>query len=533
MELRLDRIKSLVAHGGAWWTSTSCFLMVGGVALGASLAWSGVWLLSILGAAILLYAIDQESRAVHRVRAALLFSMTAYSLGLVWAVSSAWPFSWAGEGNTFLLLLFSLLAHGAWALSLAIGFSLVWGIRVQGSAWVRGVQYAALWVLAEAVASLSMSLVVFGAEAGPHVHMTLHMAGFGVASSLVLAQFASVGGVHLLSAGVASAGWLLVLLARKEVSAYRTGVIVGAAYCVGALLYAHAIYQEEQATRFMPIIAPSTNLEVGDSAVVQQQKARSVLEAIDRLSPPQGTTLLLPERIRFMYVQDTDIREQVELVLGRFSSIIEQRTLNTGGGETVSVIEVYYPEKKVVDIYTKELLVPLGEYLPSVVHVFFSALGREDLLRRYTQERNFRAQVQESRSLPTLQGAAVKSCYEVISSSLYRTVVAHGATHLVNTASHSTFYGNPWAFSIAERAARLRAIETRRFYVQATNMGPSIAIRASGDVAEKNLYPGIFVQAPILTQKTVYVQFGEWVFWASLLVVVFFSTRALRRTANT
>lgn len=524
-------VEKLLAHGREVHIPTPYLLVVGGIACGVSLAWNGTWLLALLGAAFLLHVIDREPHSTRRVRAALLFSTVAYSVGLLWGVTSAWPFSWVGETNTILLFLFAICAHGAWAFSLAVGFSLAWCVPVRGSVRVRGMLYGAVWVLAEVLASLGMSLVVFGAEAGLHVHMTLHMVGFAVASSLVLAQFASLGGVYLLSMGTAVGAWLLVLVARQEISPYRVLGIGGLLYCIGVLLYMNAAYQESQATQFAPVIAPSTTLEVGDSVATQQQKAGSVLDAITLLSPTQGATLLLPERIRFLYVQDNSLRLRVESVSHHFSSIVEQRSLNGNDGKTVSVIEVYYPDKKVVDTYTKELLVPLGEYLPSIVRGLFSVLGRVDTLGKYAQERNFRAQVQESRDLPTLGGAAVKSCYEVISPSLYRAVVAGGATYLLNTASHSTFYGAPWAFSIAERAARLRAIETRRFYVQATNMGPSIAIHSSGKIAKKDFYPGISVQVPILTQRTVYVRFGEWVLWASLVFIAFFSTRHLRRIA--
>lgn len=511
--------------------STPLVLIGGGAAMGFSLAWGGAWPLSLLGAALFLSVIEKENHVVRRIHAALLFSVTAYGIGLMWGIASAWPFTWVGEANMVLAVLFASLAHLGWVLSLAVGFALVWGIPVWGSVWTRGLLYTALWVIAEVVAALSMSLVVAGAGAGPHMHMTLHMAGFGIAGSLMLAQFSSVGGVYLLSAGVAAGGWLLVLWSRKNISLYRLGAIGGVLYCIGAGLYLYGAHEEARAARFVSVMAASTELGIGGGEGAQSQQVRDILEGLALLSPEQGATLLLPERIKFMYIQDSDLQEKVSSVLSHFNSIVEQRGLSEDGKKQVSVIEVYYPGKNVIDTYTKELLVPLGEYLPTVVHAFLSVLGREDVLQTYAQGRNFRARAQEMRNLPTLDGGAVKSCYEVISPSLYRGTVAQGATYLLNTASHSTFYGHSWAFSIAERAARLRAIETRRFYVQATNMGPAIAIHANGDLAAKSYYPGIYVRVPVLTHQTPYVRGGAWVVWVALSVLAgFFSTQALRRS---
>jgi hypothetical protein len=92
-------------------------------------------------------------------------------------------------------------------------------------------------------------------------------------------------------------------------------------------------------------------------------------------------------------------------------------------------------------------------------------------------------------------------------------MVRRGDPHLVVSLANDAWFGDSQEPRLAHRLARLRAIETRRAVVRATNSGISSAIDPLGRVAASTALGAeatLRAEVPLLTLPTPYVRLGDW-----------------------
>ncbi|MVN88929.1 apolipoprotein N-acyltransferase [Deinococcus sp. HMF7620] len=160
----------------------------------------------------------------------------------------------------------------------------------------------------------------------------------------------------------------------------------------------------------------------------------------------------------------------------------------------------------------KRQLVPFGETFParaaldSLYRAVFSALGLPALTGTVPGE------VAEPLAIGRLR-AGVLICYESTFPAAARTLVAGGANVLV-TVSNDAWFGPSVGAEQHFQMGRVRAIETRRWWIRAGNDGISAAVDPQGKVVAR--FPrgvaGAFA-APygLATSQTLFVRWGNWV----------------------
>lgn len=160
----------------------------------------------------------------------------------------------------------------------------------------------------------------------------------------------------------------------------------------------------------------------------------------------------------------------------------------------------------------KRQLVPFGEFFPAraalsgLYHTVFKALGLPALTGTLP------GTVSRPLTLGSLR-AGILICYESTFPELARTAVAQGANLLV-TASNDAWFGPSSGAEQHFQMGRVRAIETRRWWVRAGNDGISAAVDPRGQVVAR--FPrgvaGAFA-APYATAetRTLFVRWGGWV----------------------
>lgn len=180
---------------------------------------------------------------------------------------------------------------------------------------------------------------------------------------------------------------------------------------------------------------------------------------------------------------------------------------------------------RVVRAYDKRILVPFGEVAPAsgVFEVFGGTPGPD----AYTAGDEW--------TLFPVAGSrfAVLICFEGIFADAVRSFVSAGAELLVNL-SNDDWFGGEAARDQHFRATALRAIETRRFLVRATNSGVSAVVAPTGEVvAQAPVDATVTLVADVTPsrERTLYSRFGDLFGWlcgtATLLALV-----ALRRRAR-
>lgn len=172
--------------------------------------------------------------------------------------------------------------------------------------------------------------------------------------------------------------------------------------------------------------------------------------------------------------------------------------------------------------YDKHHLVPFGEFIPPGFAWFVQAL--------HIPLGNFdRGPLRQPPLLADGQAIAVDICYEdtfgeEIAASVRPTADYPGASILLNL-SNLAWFGDSWALRQHLRMARLRALETARPVIRATNTGTTAALAPDGYIRGQLTpeIPGVLDVEVLGAQGlTPYVRWGNWpiLAWAALCLVL-------------
>ena len=209
------------------------------------------------------------------------------------------------------------------------------------------------------------------------------------------------------------------------------------------------------------------------------------------------------------------------------SVLVNARTRGTGGHVRNSNL-LYQPDGTLQGIYSKQHLVPFGEYVP-----WRDELGFIGELRQVPYD----FQPGHHRVLFRVAGHRIGTviCFESAFGPLVRDVVRDGAEAIVVSTSNRSYRRS--ANSEQHLASsQMRAAETARPVLQASVSGISAVIDASGDVHDTT---GLFRKAIVsgtvatTTGETPYVRLGDWVVLLSALALVVTAAVAARRARPT
>lgn len=100
-----------------------------------------------------------------------------------------------------------------------------------------------------------------------------------------------------------------------------------------------------------------------------------------------------------------------------------------------------------------------------------------------------------------------------------------GAEFLVVVSSDAPFHGAKALLAQNLAMSKLRAIENRRYFAQATNMGYSFLLDTAGNLITKPSKLGnkiIFSDIQLLKDETIYNKLGDWVLILAALIIVIY-----------
>jgi apolipoprotein N-acyltransferase len=172
------------------------------------------------------------------------------------------------------------------------------------------------------------------------------------------------------------------------------------------------------------------------------------------------------------------------------------------------------PEGRLAGSYDKVHLVPFGEYIP--FRQWMPFLDRFPSVTDQTPGEGFRPLA----AGPTRVGAMI--CFESAFPAISREMVRQGAGLLAVLTSDASF-GRTSAAEHHAAKAIFRAIETRRWVIQAATTGISLAVDPRGRVRERiGLFrSGVLVADAVAGGPTTpYVRFGDWLVALCGLVAV-------------
>ena len=330
--------------------------------------------------------------------------------------------------------------------------------------------------------------------------------------------------VALVSAAVA-AYWLEPDRRRLYALGAIAAVLALSAW-LGWVLPAEAVTQEVVLVQpnLPQLDHPASNWAANNAEELDSLEAltASALENAKRATPPLAIWPELP--VPLFYHHDPMLRQRLSAFAQRndvaFLTGFTDYRSDPGeagdddgeGGEAVAPLR--YPYNSAVLIandgsyigqYDKIHLVPFGEYLPMEY-----LLGWAEPL---VQEVSGYRPGDRHAVLPIGDEAlSVFICYEAIFPGLTREFVRRGATVLVNI-SNDGWFGRSSAGGQHLAMARIRAVETGRFILRATNTGVTAVIDPRGRIvarAEPRVRTAIRAGFAPRREMTFFVQYGDW-----------------------
>lgn len=340
-----------------------------------------------------------------------------------------------------------------------------------------------------------------------------------------LEGFASLFGAYGISLLVGVLAGAMALLARRE-NARLAAVLIVLVSVLGLMCEQIAWTQAKPA----PISVALLQGNIPQSLKFRPERYQSTLDTYDRLAArAQAKLIVLPE------VAIPRLLSQVDPA---YVAQLRAHALAQEGDMLVPVPvrdERNVPYNAVLSIgsapmqsYAKTHLVPFGEFVPPgfgwIVHVL--RIPMSDFGRGPVDQRPLNVAGEK---------VALNICYEdAFGEEIIRQLPE--ATLLVNV-SNVAWFGDSLAPAQHLRIARMRALETQRYMLRATNTGVTAIIDERGQVKGRlaNFTEGVLRgEAQGRTGATPYVRMGNWIALcaASSLLLIAFLRRAFARISK-
>jgi len=350
--------------------------------------------------------------------------------------------------------------------------------------------------------------------------------GYGLYSQPVLIQAADLGGHHLISfALVLANGFIVAIIDRQRADVHwnigveRRALFLACCFLVFVFGYS-ALRYRVLPSYFRRALEAEISVVQGNISqdqkwiVGKKEKTVATYERLSRQAVAEKTTELLvwPETALPFYPQRDPLvgrvaelvqKENVYLLTGAPTFAID----SDGEKRTIQYFNsalLLDPTGEMVGSYSKQHLVPFGEYVPLRKFLPFLAPLVENV-GDFTAGKS-------SRPLPLGKNLqlGVLICFESIFPEIARDEVADGANLLVNL-TNDAWYGRTSAPYQSMAMSVFRAVETKRSLVRAANTGISAFVDPVGNIIEKTdiFVPGVITaQVPILENGTVFVRAG-------------------------
>jgi apolipoprotein N-acyltransferase len=494
-----------------------------GLLLGCGFVVPSLWLLALVGCIPLFFILSDTRTSLGRVIGSLIIAgVVLYGMifSFVWTVL---PLDWIPVPH-FPGVLFVNLTWGISVVAFMIPFVL-WGLCVRWANLLNrmdGIVFIPLlWVISECMAAYLYSVVNTGPGALWGVHMSFAFVGNLLANDIALLQFASLGGVFLLSGVVMILNVGVWFLLTRRIALVYKGIIVVVVLCLWGMLTLWYVYQPNETSeesRALNIavmsIYPHDHADIHgviDPIWMMQMLESASTQPLDMIVFPEGRGVFNP-RMGDVYATSTSSHADYPRTTN--AVFVTSGQYRDDGG-IMSQVQ-YVQHGMVLATSSKDFIMPIGEYIPTLYHTAFSFLSND----AYTQAaQELRGYVSGHRSGPVLIHdipVATLFCNEVMSPFLYAEEVSAGAQILVNISSNVWFHGSPRAARHLLNIAKIRAVESRRWYVQSSVDAPARILSPYGQevrTSQAEQTPVVVYAIPSREEMTWYTFFTRLFTW--------------------
>ncbi len=489
-----------------------------------------VWPVALVGLVpflFVLYKRQQSSRVIFAL--GILLGFIHNSVVSLWYWHTM-PLTWLGIDSqllAFFVVLVSWVVTAA-VLAIAYGIFALSVYKLKGKSISILILIPALWVLMEYMVAWLFSLYVVGGGVLYGAHFSIGFVGYLLANNIILLQAAWLGGVYAL-------GFIIIFVntfifyCLKEGKYVCTAIFSAVIMTIIVFGYFN-IWQPESdlvaKPLFVTLITTDFQSVLNKSEESKERRFLKRWELVARAAREgKSDVVVLPESDAFIYNVQKHFGKswQEELKALSNDTIFVSTVSVREAGDLRSKVEYYDTESGISTVGYKQLLLPHGEYEPYFYQFILRLFGAGDVLDKLESKREFTPG--KDTALANVHGKQVVSlfCSEVFSPTLYSHAAGKGAEVFINTASHAWFRGSPTVYKQMQNIAKVRAVESRRWYAQATNTAPSFILNQYGLVVaeSKKGFDVLHTYAIPQDSQTPYTIIGQWILLLPLWIVIF------------
>lgn len=464
---------------------------------------------------------------------------------------ATYPFDWLGistsKGNILVLIIFIVL----WLINICLGFFLgvfAWLSKKMINLWNSGFYYLlvipSLWVLFEYLRAWGFNILWIGKENLWGSHWTFGNLAYTLHNNLPLIQLADIAGIYGISFLIVFLNSILFLFIKifKEQRQRKNFLVIFLLILMliftisGWVGYGIFKLKTEEKGDRREIALLQTNFLSGSEFNPYQREGvfKAILNlfhspAINQQNPD---FIIAPEG--FGIVSLVGDKQLARYLLGDFwhpgQIYLENQKIIDENEKPKSRLFYYDLEKeKPLGYYDKKLLVPNGDFLPYITKLFLNIYSFNVKLKQRLYQPG--EKVEPAQTPKGIIGGTI--CSSILSPQINRQMTKKGAEFLVVVSSDAPFHGSKSLLAQNLAMSKLRAIENRRYFAQATNMGYSFLLDSKGKIITKSSDFGnkiLSSDIKLIDKKTIYTKFGDWVLvFAFLILLILIFKKAMSK----
>lgn len=463
----------------------------------------------------------------------LLAGLIFFAATLRWFLA-VFPLYWIGIDNDYygLLIVMAIWLFSAAAFALGIAlFSLSFYILKKNS-WHDLFIAPLLWIIFEYMRPYFFEAVWWSKDGMFGAHWTNGAMGY-LLTDWPISKMAKLTGLYGLSFFVIFLNLLILFIftGKKIIGMKKTSSDVylktGAVFVTALFVFMPLIFwNDSDSQNSRKIYVSSLQLSDKSDFYTSDLEKLSQKDPVPEDAKKLPRMIVFPEESQLLALNGPQEKTIFEnLFHGKKDSLLVTGALKKGKNTIIfkdSAGEILAEQKK-------ELLMPFGEYLPALATKAMAAMNDVQTLDNFNQIRLVKRSTEQAHPYISENfKIGALSCSGILSNILYRNMTLNGAELLVNQASYGLFNGDPFSFFHVLTAARMRAIENDRYFIQSSASADSFITDNNGKIIKRgDAAKDQFVNEVVYTRsnKSFFVRYGNWIIILSLII-------ALIRTAE-
>ena len=448
---------------------------------------------------------------------------------------ATYPFEWLGITTgmgTALVFIFLIVLYIIQTIFLGLFFGIfAWFLNLSFNKFLKLsflIVIPTLWIILEYLRAWGFGILWLGKESLLGPHWTIGNLAYTLHNASPLIQLADITGIYGISFLIVSINIILFLILKQcwrpnlQHIKYKQVIILFIIFAVVVTIWnGYGVYKlsknpEGSLPHRAKVALLQTNFLSG-SELNPFQKKEVFKTVLDLFRSPKAILakpdiIIAPEG--FGIVSLTNDSEIAKYLLKDFwqpgQIFLENQRILEENEEVKSRLFYYdLEQEEPIAFHDKVLLVPNGGFLPYLTKLFLNIYSFD----MGYGERFYKPgeKIEPAQTLKGNIGGTI--CSSIVSPEINRKMTKKGAEVLIVISSDAPFHGSKSLLTQNLAMSKLRAIENRRYFAQATNMGYSFLLNPKGEIVAKTSQLGnviLFSDISLLNKKTIYTKFGDW-----------------------